>query len=218
MEFANSTFSENRGPATRPIGTENGLANGIPVHFDETQPSPMSELSDSDLLELIYEQVASVFIGLAETKAELNKGLSQLSSRDDLLAAVHTRLAKHEDDLVTRNVIEPLTRRIASIHRSIARSIAAIRQDAESQNSAATGWLEKTLIALQIELENTVSPFGVEAFTHESEVFDRTCQEAIQKTHASEMGLVGMIANRVSPGFRVGERIVVREQVTVYSG
>ena len=163
-----------------------------------------------------------MFIGLAETKAELNTRLEQIVARDDLLATVHGRLAKYEEDFLARCFIEPLTRRVASIHRSILDNLRVIEQQIEklpsrSGNARLLKWCYKNLRAIQIELENTLNLFGIEVFKSESNQFDRSCQEAVKKTPAHDTSSVGTIAERLFCGFRASERIVFRERVVVFS-
>lgn len=216
MELQASAAKEDAVPTTDGIDTPDEPFNATSIDFNEAGADEKESVLDARLLDLIREQVASVFIGLAETRAEVHEGLRQLALRDDLINTVHARLAKYEEDFVSRCVIEPLTRRLAAIHRTIARHIATAGSQLSGSSPDSREWCQKTLVALQIELENVLSAFGVEAFTVESDSFDRSCQDVVEKVAGRDTASVGLIAGRRSPGFRIGERVIVREQVAVF--
>ena len=50
----------------------------------------------------------------------------------------------------------------------------------------------------------------------ELDQFDRSRQEAVRRIATCDEQQNGVIAERLAPGFQLGERVIVAERVTVY--
>ncbi len=161
--------------------------------------------------------------GLTESVAQQREQIAELLARDELFGQLHERLAGYEQDERRRTFIEPLTRKLAALQRSLLENRAFVEKALRSlpqplRSHSAYFWSGQVLEGICIELESVLADFGVEPFTSESNRFDRTCQEAVQRVAATDAAQVGRIATRIAPGLRIEDRVIIAEQVAVFVG
>ena len=138
-----------------------------------------------------------------------------------MLHRMHDRLAGYEQDERFRTFIAPLTRKTAALHRRILEQRAHLKQTLQGiprslRQHCTQFWAYQMLDGVRVELETTLADFGVEPFTCEGDRFDRTLQEAVQRVASDDPARAGRIVKRLAPGFRMGERVIVAERVTVF--
>jgi molecular chaperone GrpE (heat shock protein) len=151
----------------------------------------------------------------------IRAAFDQLLAREELLEQLHRRLASFEQDERIRSVIEPLARRIAPSMRRLDEQIHLLRnQEARNRPSSmeqrVMSWFRSCLDALRLDLENVLNDFGIDTFVGRSEKFDRTSQEIVKRVPVLESSTIGKVAQRLAPGFRCGQRILIPERVAVY--
>ncbi len=175
----------------------------------EPEPDPVPDRQPEDLPRI------------SETLTEIRDGLAQIIARDELLGRLHERLAKYEEDHWTCRFVEPLTRKLTPIHRRLSEQMALLDRSAaklpsHSRRRPLFAWMQAALEALRVELEITLSDFGVDVFTSSADDFDRSQQEPVEQIQTSDASLVGKIARRISPGFKSADRVVIPERVVAY--
>ena len=190
-------------------GDESGTA---PVpSTDPTCPADPTAVDD------VRTQLARFGVAIGE----INEGLAQLATRDDVLIRVHERLAKYEEDAWNRSFVEPLTRKLVPICRRIVDQLALLDRETaklspHSRRRGVFRWSFQALEAVRVELETALSDFGVDAYNHDSQRFDRSCQDAVERVPTADAAAIGVVVRRISPGFRIGDRILIPERVAVY--
>ncbi len=187
----------------------NELAN---VSSGDLEGSNFADLNNELLDEL--GEVRSV----VEANSQL---LGELMQRDTLLGQLHHRLAAYEQDDRLRSFVEPLTRKITSVHRRLLEQLSHTRGVVKNlpkplRAHSAYYWAHSVLDSIRAELETILSDFGVETFICEHDRFDRSRQEAVERIPAAHAKQVGTIARRIAPGFRLEERIIIAERVAVF--
>lgn len=174
--------------------------------------------------------IEAAITGLAEAMAAVRTALdtqaeqvAELVVRDELLGRLHDRLAGYEQDERVRSFIAPLTRKIAALHRRIldqkthlTSALRALPRELRAHTNEY--WAYKALDGIRVELETILADFGVESFICEADRFDRRRQEAIRRVATDNAEQIGVIAQRLAPGFQLGDRIIVTERVAVFVG
>ncbi len=163
-----------------------------------------------DLKEKICQQIS-----------DMREQVTQLVARDTLLAHLHEQLSKASEQQRIQSFHEPLTRKIAPIHRRIAEQRILLKRELDkllphSRRRPVYLWSYKALESIHIELEQILSDFGIEAYSNLEARFDRSVQEAIERIPTEDTQRVGVIARRLSRGYRIGERVLISERVAVY--
>lgn len=166
----------------------------------------------------------ALFESLTEVKATLasqSKMLTELGCRDALFGQLHERLAAYEQDERSRSFLEPLARKAAPIHRRLREQAGLACSALESlpqplRQASPYHWAYRLLEATRAELETLLADFGIETFVASGNVFDRRCQEAVERVTVKGSHKTGEIARHIAPGLRVGERVIVAERVAVY--
>lgn len=160
--------------------------------------------------------------GLVRAIAVNDRNVSELVLRDELAARLHDRLTRYEENAWERRYLDPLTRGIASLHRRIQEHLNILKRNLDAIPSELRGhsmklWAYQTLDGIRIELEAILSDFGIDLIAGDTDRFDRSSQEAVQRIPTSDTSRVGRIAHRLAPGFRVGDRVIIPERVAVFA-
>ncbi len=166
----------------------------------------------------------AVLESLSEMNATLiaqGEVLSELGHRDVLFAQLHKRLAAYEQDERSRSFLEPLARKAAPIHRRLQEQASQARGAYENlppplRKASPYYWAFRSLEAARVELETLLTDFGIETFVASGSVFDRRCQEAVERVTAQGSHKTGEIARRIAPGLRIDGRVIAAERVAVY--
>ncbi len=188
--------------------------------LDEPELDPTSQ----DLVGAFTAECTTLTKKLDELSASVaaqGQQITELVARDQLIGRLHDRLAQFEQAERDGNFTEPLTRKIAALHRRVMEQrtllAGALRKVPEPLRRHSTkAWSLQSLDGVRIELETILGDFGVEVFTCEGDRFDRARQSAVQRMATNDTAQVGRIASRLAPGFQVGERVIVAERVSVF--
>jgi molecular chaperone GrpE (heat shock protein) len=170
------------------------------------------------------EGLAQLNLAIGQSIAEISAvkdQVAELVARDELLAQLHRRLSEQSEEAFARRFTEPLTRKIANIHRRVREQLAYLKGIFEAipksvWDQVPQYWSHQALNGIRVDLESILSDFGVDLFVTGSERFDRSVHEAVRKIPTTDLQKVGNIAQRVAPGFRLGDRIIVSERVAVF--
>ncbi len=217
---------ENQKPTTS-IANEPDFENSAPVLVQEEEEfsdGPNVNLERQDSINMLVDEIATLGRNvdqLTESAAMHGQQITEFAARDQLIGRLHDRLARYEQAEREGNFIEPLTRKIAALHRRVIeqRSLlaGALRKVPESlRRHSSKAWSLQALDGIRIELETNLGDFGVEVFTCEGDRFDRARQTAVQRVATEDISQVGRITSRLAPGFQVGERVIVAERVAVF--
>lgn len=154
-------------------------------------------------------------IARVETKVDL------LTGRQDALDHAHQRLAYFEQDERITQFIAPLTRKVAYLQQHLAdqrKLTAKAAEVAPPQSSRLEfiNWFDKSLESIQVELDNLLDAFSVESFTCPGDRLDNSRQEPVRCVESLFHDQNGLIVQRISPGYRLGDRILITERVVVH--
>ena len=179
----------------------------------ETQESDEPVSVMQAMLECVADLQKSVD-GIASEQAELHQLYQSRIHGDEVQARVfdrlHDELQGYKQNFL-RQETQPLLKDIIYCYDHASRELDAIRKD-ESRD-------ELIAESLQIQsrmLLDVLSKYDIEPVRGESLQFDRKLQQCVGTIATSDRSLDKTIANRGLTGFTGGERILRREQVTVY--
>ncbi|MCH7592218.1 MAG: nucleotide exchange factor GrpE [Planctomycetes bacterium] len=183
-----------------------------PVNLDRPDDATATEVRS------LYAKID----GLVQASAKNDRTVAELVLRDELATRIHDRLTRYEENAWERRYLDPFTRSVASIHRRTLERLAVVKSrlrliPPELQKHSTEFWTHEVLDGLRAELETVLSEFGIELIVVDGNRFDRSCQEAVQRLPTSDASHVGCIAQRLAPGFRAGDRVIVPERVAVYT-
>ena len=212
-----------------PSVTDGEAENGIvedPI-FEVTDPSseesagPADAVGPNASLAAEVESLGDRIEELRRATAETGQIVSELITRDEMTARIHERLTRYEENAWERRYLDPLTRGIASLHRRILDQLTMLERSLRSipsglRQHSMECWTQGTLDGVRAELETVLSDLGIELVVVDGSRFDRSSQEAVQRIPASDTSQVGRVAQRLAPGFRVGDRVIIPERVAVY--
>ncbi len=193
---------------------EEVLTEPIPV-IDESMaddiPEPSPPRSD------IADKLDELFQGVESQRQKID----QLLARDEMLQHVSRRLSAYEQNEWQRTFVEPLTRKIALIHRRLLEHLDHTKRMLKQmprplRQHSTFAWVQQILEGERVDLESVLSDFGVEVFSTKSDRFDRSTQEVIKRVQTNDPELVNTVARRIAPGFRTSEKVIIAERVAVY--
>ena len=173
------------------------------------EPEPESNES----AEIETEPQPDPFEELQTGQAELRKLFESRLRSDDVqsrtLERLHQELQSSRSQ-IQRKELEPLLKDIIFCHDFVTREL----ERHESDDSPAN-WRQAFEVLGQMLLD-VLFKYDVEPFRSESDEFDRKTQQCVRTEQATEPEQDKQIATYGLTGFRNEDRIIRREQVTVY--
>lgn len=178
-----------------------------------TEQQPVDSTGAEDAVEADEEPLPDPFEELQNGQTELRKLFESRLRSDDVqsrtLERLHQELQSSRSQ-IQRKELEPLLKDIIFCHDFVTRELG---RD-ESDDSAAT-WRQAFEVLGQMLLD-VLFKYDVEPFRSESDEFDRKSQQCVRTEQASGPEQDKQIATYGLTGFRNEDRIIRREQVTVY--
>lgn len=156
---------------------------------------------------------STAFDALVTEQAELRKLYESRIHSDEIQASTFERL--HSELQASRQQLQraemaPLLKDIVFCHDFITRQLERNESGEESVN-----WRSSFEVLAQMLLD-VLFKYDVEPFRSESEAFDRATQQCVRTEHTTQQNQDRRIATSGLQGFRSNDRIIRREQVTVY--
>lgn len=155
--------------------------------------------------------------GLVALGDRLLASLEEKESRDhfhqEQIDRLHAHL-EHQRYALSERLARPYLASMIRLHDDLARVVAALRSLPEPERTA-----DRCLDALagfRDDVEIALSHHGVEAFAAEGERFDPQHQKASRLLATDAADDAGVVAERLLPGFRLGELVLQKERVAVY--
>lgn len=173
----------------------------------------LSAAADDSSVEDKNENRPDPFEELQQGQAELRKLFDSRIHSDEVQSRTLERL--HQELQASRQQIQraemaPLLKDVIFCHDFVTREL-----DRENSGEGHTDWRQAFEVLGQMLLD-VLFKYDVEPFRGESEEFDRTLQQCVKTEVTSEQESDRRIATYGLTGFRNEDRIIRREQVTVY--
>jgi molecular chaperone GrpE len=199
-------------------------ADDCPPDVSFVVPATVVEAIATDDLAVISETEASSPLAQAiETlAATLGKRLDGLQSafdreiraeatREKVVDRLHAELQEYKNDLLL-NVLRPVFVDLIQLHDDIGKIVAA---QAEPGDEAAK--LLGLMRGFQQGIEDILYRQGVEPFEADDAVFDPRRQRAFSTVPTDDPALGKTVAARIRKGFRLGDKVVRPEIVSVFA-
>jgi molecular chaperone GrpE len=151
--------------------------------------------------------------GLAGPLRELRDQLALDRFKEQQIDRLHQELQGYKTDLLGR-AVRPLLLGLIRLHDTLGKVKESLRQvpPAELTVERAAGFFD----GFRGDLELVLEEHGVLRFETAGERFDPHRQTAARTVPAADPGRVGLVAERLRPGFAQGEVPLQKERVVVY--
>jgi molecular chaperone GrpE len=176
-----------------------------PVPYEDSTKLPKDIAFLRESLSSI-EAIASVLQKDFETKIKYDE------SKERTINLLHQELQGHRNNLNFQH-LRPLVMELVSLYDDMSKAV--IKYDVESQSTELKCFSTEISHFLQ-DIEDMLSRHGFEIYQTDSDIFDRTLQNAQKSIEINNPDLDKHIASRVRKGLRYDERVVRPEMVTVY--
>lgn len=140
--------------------------------------------------------------------------LARDQHRDAIIDRMHAELQGYKNDLVGK-ATRPLKHGIIRLHDDLGKTLDHYRKQGVAELTP-----ERALDLLtnfQAQVEIVLEEGGVTAFREEGERFQARRQKALRTVLTDNAEQVGLIAERVRPGFEEGATVHEKERVAVYA-
>lgn len=186
-----------------------GAAGDPPPEPVGWSPSP----PDSGRLSVLERIETSINSSFAELHREIREKAALDRFREDQIDRLHAELQTYRNDLVTK-VARQLMQGLVRLHDDLARAAAGLRLKPLAELTPETLFCQ--LADFQDDVELLLGQHGVERFEGVGEAFDPRRQTVVRKVPTDDPNWVGLVAERVRPGFEQGETLLQRERVAVF--
>ncbi len=176
----------------------NTLAENVVVHTPD--PPDFSQVK-STLKKVLCEQ---------ET---LNGQLENIRAHNDLLENANQIIQQLNDHFYDERIILPMVRGLFPIVDLIEEAHEKLHDQGMTRRQVAVKYLD----AIQTQLEQFLAGYGIERFCHETEMpFDSKMMKPIKAILTTEKKLNGLMAESLQYGFKIEQRILRMETVSLY--
>jgi molecular chaperone GrpE len=153
--------------------------------------------------------------GLAETlgkrldslQSAFDREIRAESTREKVVDRLHAELQEYKNDLLL-NVLRPVFVDLIQLHDDIGKIVASQAEDTPSVD---------LMRGFQQGIEDILYRQGVEPFELEDDAFDPRRQRAFSTLPTEDPDLNKRVADRLRKGFRIGEKVIRPEIVSVYA-
>jgi molecular chaperone GrpE len=153
--------------------------------------------------------------GLAETlgkrldslQSAFDREIRAESTREKVVDRLHAELQEYKNDLLL-NVLRPVFVDLIQLHDDIGKIVATQAEDTPALD---------LMRGFQQGIEDILYRQGVEPFEVEDDAFDPRRQRAFSTVPTEDPGLNKRVAGRLRKGFRIGEKVIRPEIVSVYA-
>lgn len=196
----------------------------VPAAVVEAVATDEVEVED-DLPEEPVEEVegrASILLAMAELGASLGRRIDALaaafdrevraeSTREKVVDRLHAELQDYKNDLLLK-VMRPVFVDLIQLHDDIGKIVAA-----QAEPSEESARLLELMGGFRQGIEDILYRQGVEPFTQDDDAFDPRRQRAFSTVPTDDPDQVKRVAARLRKGFRVGDKVIRPEIVSVYA-
>lgn len=199
-----TTSAEARQPGPGELAGELALEVPPPAIVEERTAGP------SDFAARLEEGLAALgdrLVSAFEEKASRDR------FREEQVDRLHAELQQHRGALSHR-LVRPYLDSLIRLHDDLAGLLRALRELPDEERTA-----DRCLAALadfREDLEVALSHHGVESFSTDGDRFDPQRQTAARTLATEAAERSGAIAERLLPGFRLGDVVLQRERVVAY--
>ena len=152
--------------------------------------------------------------GVAEILKAFQDKLAFDQFKEVQITRLHDELQGYKADLLAR-ACRPLVSGIIRLHDDIGKISDALRKRDPSELSPEKFF--RVIDGFQQDIELILDQNGIEVYRVAGEQFDPRRQKALVTTPTTEAGAIGLIAERLRPGFEQGSFIFQKERVAVYA-
>lgn len=143
---------------------------------------------------------------------DISKRIEAFAANGELLENVNQTNRLLGSQFYEQRIIQPMVRGLfplVDLIRNGERKLDVTQPDTKS--------LRQYLSALRVQLEQFLGNYGIEVFGHEpNSQFDPKIMKPLQTTHTGEANLDGLVAESLQCGFRIRERILRLETVSLF--
>jgi len=181
------------------------------------------------LFGLIGEQVKEQLVPLndhlktiQDAMARIEEGIVRIGADEEVRSDMHRRYSQLAEKFHEREVLTPMASALVAVADRARHKCYRIRrrlsrgQGANKAARLALGQLLEAREADRIEIENTLSVFGVESYEHHEGQFDASLQKCMERLTCDDPQKHMKIARRLLPGYRREDRVIRPEIVSVY--
>lgn len=144
---------------------------------------------------------------------DISKQIEVFAANGELLENVNQTNRLLEAPFYEERIVQPMVRGLFPLVDLIRDG----EQKLEATQPTAKSW-RQYLSALRVQLEQFLGNYGIEAFGHEpNSQFDPKIMKPLQTTPTGEADLNGLVAKSLQCGFRIQERILRLETVSLFT-
>ena len=176
----------------------------------EGPPAAATNPADTSLARL----EARIEAGIAEVLAEFRGKLAYDATKQEQVDRLHAELQGHRADLVGK-AVKPLLLGLVRLHDDVGKVLGALREKPEADLTPAL--LLRHIAEIQDDVALLLGQHGAETFTVMGDAFDPRRQTAARMVPTDDAARVGGVAARVRPGFEIGDAVLQKERVAVYT-
>ncbi|HEX4955377.1 MAG TPA: nucleotide exchange factor GrpE [Thermoanaerobaculia bacterium] len=133
--------------------------------------------------------------------------------KEQQIDRLHAELQAHKGDLLLR-AQQPLLRGLIRLHDDLGRLADALAERAGEELTRER--FQSYLAGFRDDVETLLDQHGVTRFEAPGESFDGRRQLAARTCQTAEPALVGQLAERLRPGFELGDSLLQKERVAVF--
>lgn len=185
-----------------------------PAVAPSAEPTPASDAATGAAPTALDAVRGMVEGSTAAILAAFEDKLARDRHRETLIDRMHAELQGHKNDLVGQ-ATRPLKQGIIRLHDDLGKTLDHYRKQGVAELTPERA--VDLLTNFQSQVEIVLEEGGVTAFREEGERFQARRQKALRTMPTDDAERVGLIAERVRPGFEEGTTVHEKERVAVYA-
>ncbi|MBO3459022.1 nucleotide exchange factor GrpE [Aetokthonos hydrillicola Thurmond2011] len=160
----------------------------------------------------IRQMLSGVSVLVSRLQTDFDAKIKYDDSKERTINLLHQELQDYRNDLNFQH-LRPLVMELVSLYDDMSAIASKYGSLCQSQE---LNCVAGEISAFVQDIEDMVTRHGFEIYQTDSDIFDRTWQNAQKTEKTDNPDLDRHIASRVRKGLRYGERVVRPEIVTVY--
>jgi molecular chaperone GrpE (heat shock protein) len=160
----------------------------------------------------IRQMLSGVSVLVSRLQTDFDAKIKYDESKERTISLLHQELQDYRNDLNFQH-LRPLVMELVSLYDDMSAIASKYGSLCQSQE---LNCVASEISAFVQDIEDMVTRHGFEIYQTDSDIFDRTWQNAQKTEKTDNPDLDRHIASRVRKGLRYGERVVRPEIVTVY--
>lgn len=134
--------------------------------------------------------------------------------KEEQIARLHAELQQHREGLLERTT-RPLLNAVIRVHDNLGKVVSSLRTRPPEEITPERTF--RVLDGFREDLELLLSQHGVESFDPHDDVFDPRIHTVLRTVPTDDPSRIGRIAERVRPGFSLGDALLQKARVAVFT-